>query len=129
MELHGDERLVVDGLLDGRRVRAVWERGAVTGDLELLLAAGAVIARGTEIDDGNRLVRASYATLGSAVVALCTAIQVVGSVQVTTSNRAIDGSAAHDGQPTRVLQPSAIVLGRPLTVSSFPDPAGPEVSP
>jgi hypothetical protein len=100
MWTHGDERLLIEGCLNGRRVRAVWQKGRITGDLELLLAAGDVIAGRAEGGDGTRRVRASYATLSSAVVALCRAVDTVSAITVTLPDHGSEVPLDTASEPT-----------------------------
>jgi hypothetical protein len=94
----GSDTLTVRGVLDGRTVEATWSGRSVVGDPELIVAAQAVIRRGTAAVDHGTVVRASFGDLAGAAVALIRALDRVHSADVTRAPAAEATAAVSPGE-------------------------------
>jgi hypothetical protein len=92
------DTLTVRGLLEGRTVEASWCGRSVVGDPELIVAAQAVIRRGTAAVDDGTVVRASFGDIAGAAVALIRALDRVDSADVTRAGSASPTMATSDQQ-------------------------------
>jgi hypothetical protein len=72
--------LRVEGVLDGRTVRALWSDGAVLGDATLIAVARAVVASQPPSPDGET--RATFADLEGATLAFTVALDRLTSAEI-----------------------------------------------
>jgi hypothetical protein len=110
------EMVHVKGRLGGFQVEATWVNRTVTGDALLIVAARLVIAGRVTAYDENVETRASFATLGGAVIALCRALDGIDVVTVTHGPPEVAGDL---GATRRCRRPGPAARG-PFVASIGP---------